>query len=173
MPIFYSVNNSQTETTINTPEGPTVAKVWQISINFPNKFSVKWNNNQFISSPPKRQREPLSNNKNLFSASFLFSCIILHIFIKFLLLLFRLVEGRTRGWISFDITPALKDWISKPSNNQGLELWIVSATTGRQAAMVASRMKFVKPSSKRVIYRPELVVKLKQNKGNSADLSDE
>ncbi|ELU12930.1 hypothetical protein CAPTEDRAFT_198732 [Capitella teleta] len=51
----------------------------------------------------------------------------------------RIVSLYDSGWMSFDITVAVKAWLENPSANKGLEVWIESVAPGKFASRVARK----------------------------------
>ncbi|CAD5123285.1 DgyrCDS11644 [Dimorphilus gyrociliatus] len=55
----------------------------------------------------------------------------------------KLVSINAVGWISFDITRALKKWIRKPSSNLGLELWVEGTTVDKKSEKTVRKTNVV------------------------------
>ena len=70
----------------------------------------------------------------------------------------RLVHVTEQGWVTFDVSSALRDWVTSRNYNRGVEVWVESLQLGKWAARVARRVRFVKPNSRRDRHRPSLVV---------------
>ncbi len=78
--------------------------------------------------------------------------------------LFRLVRLDEEGFIKFDITLAVAEWLAYGHSNKGVEVWVESVSSGRRAAKVARRIDFADSHSSDINHRPALAVFFKENK---------
>ena len=53
------------------------------------------------------------------------------------------------GWVSFNVTAAVKDWLSPRHTNKGLEVWAETVKGGSKAARAVRKLKFVSAGSKK------------------------
>ena len=53
------------------------------------------------------------------------------------------------GWVNFNVTTAVKEWLSSGRSNKGLEVWAESVKGGKKAARAVRKLKFVKADSKK------------------------
>ena len=70
----------------------------------------------------------------------------------------RKIQIERSGWLRFDISQAIKEWIQDPATNKGLEVWVESISAGKTAARVARKTRFSLADSKRVNQRPSLLI---------------
>ena len=57
---------------------------------------------------------------------------------------YREIEITESGWCVFDVTSAVQRWAKDAESNRGLEVWVESVESGKMAARVARKTKFVK-----------------------------
>ena len=60
-----------------------------------------------------------------------------------------LLQIGKRGWVNFNVTTAVRDWLSSSQSNKGLEVWAESVKGGKKAARAVRKLKFVKTGSKK------------------------